>query len=115
MNDITSIVARVAMLSIQAGRVADDLQNLMRDELDHARRGVLHRVAGACREFSLHSDHALIRLAETARHSAAQKLAEVRDALKIVSVDAAADDPNKAALEAAIDRVGAVRKAVPAM
>jgi hypothetical protein len=108
-------IAKVGVLSIEAGALARDLDALMKLEKDAARNGVLHRLRGALLEFNLHATHALARMSEVSRHSASRKLHEVVEALKIISADAAADDINKSALDAAVEKVGAVRKAVAAI
>jgi hypothetical protein len=115
MTDLINVVSRTALLAVEAGHLAHDLEALMKDESDHPRRAVLHRLAGACRELALHTTHSLATISEISRNSASAKLSEVADAIKQAASSASDTDINKAALDRAAEKVGAVRAAVGKM
>ena len=114
MTDITSTITAIRKMAADAGHLAGDLEQLMKLEADHARRGVLHRVAMACRELSLHANQGLARLAEVTRQGASRTLGQIADELKQV-LSEASPGPNHVTLDTAIGTVRKARSAIGKM
>jgi hypothetical protein len=107
MTDLTQTITAIGALDLEAAKIVAVLDAHMREEVDHAKRGALHRLRSALTDFHFNLQAARVQFQASAKHAAAQGLHEVGDQLREVIADCPAG-PNRDTLDSAI---GTVRKA----